>query len=216
MMFCPLTMLVQRTVETIRRAQKSLVLLTAIFGLAKDDTLLLDSRQPHVPDGILRAIPFKRADNGKRHVVIIDWSCHPESMGSRYRQLTTDFPDATVALLKQHSQCPVVYFTSSELDFRNRETFVFSRTAELFDHGASACIAPDVDTRARHVQHSVNCQDHALHFDRQSDGLQDDDHHHQAGVWNPHEPYRPDTSLSTLLAMILRDLENVPRMKERK
>lgn len=38
----------------------------------------------------------------------------------------------------------------------------------------------------------------------------------QAGVWNPHEPYRPDTSLSTLLAMILRDLENVPRMKERK
>jgi hypothetical protein len=108
-----ITMVVDKTVDTIRRASGDLVAVQASYGTAQDDTLLRDSRLPHVPDGIIRTIQFKRVDNGQNHALMVDWSCHPEAMGPRNTQLTADFPHATVALLKQHYQCPVVYFTSA-------------------------------------------------------------------------------------------------------
>jgi hypothetical protein len=107
-----IAMVIQKTAETIRKANENLVAATASYGTASDDTLLRDSREPYVPDGVLRAVQFKRRDNGKNLGLVVNWSCHPEAMGSKNQQITADFPHATVALLKKRYECPVVYFTS--------------------------------------------------------------------------------------------------------
>lgn len=105
-------MVVKRTAEVIRLASKNMVPVTAKFGTKRDDSLVRDSREPYVRDGVLRAVRFQRMDNGKDHGMLVAWSSHPESMGSGNKQITADFPHATVAMLKKHYECPVIYFTS--------------------------------------------------------------------------------------------------------
>ena len=41
------------------------------------------------------------------------WSCHPESLGSKNKLLTADFPWATVSALKEKHKCPVLYLSGS-------------------------------------------------------------------------------------------------------
>jgi len=107
------SMVVERTVETIRRASKKLVEVTATYGTARDPDLVRDSRKPIVKDDIMRVVEFKRRDTGQHHALLVDWSCHPEAMGPRNDQLTADFPYYTINVLKQRYQCPVLYFTSA-------------------------------------------------------------------------------------------------------
>ena len=37
---------------------------------------------------------------------------------------------------------------------------------KCFHNGTATGITPDIDTRAEHVQHTINCKNDALHFDR--------------------------------------------------
>ncbi len=108
-----LELVVDRVVALVNAAEKTLTRVTAHYGTAEDESLLNDSRQPIVLDGVLRAIRFDDAESGKPAGVIVQWSCHPEALGSRNSLLTADFPFATVAALKKRYQCPVEYFSGA-------------------------------------------------------------------------------------------------------
>jgi hypothetical protein len=104
---------VERVVETIQRAASRTSPVTAAYGTATDERLLRDSRLPKVYDGVLRVIRLDSARGDKPAGLLVQWSCHPESLGSRNRLITADFPFATVAALEKRYDCPVVYFTGA-------------------------------------------------------------------------------------------------------
>ena len=104
---------VAKTVEMIRAAEKSAVPVKASYGTAEDDTLLRDSREPYVYDGILRAIKFQDPKTDKVVGIAVQWNCHPEAMGGSNTAITADFPYATVDTLKKKYNCPVVYYTGT-------------------------------------------------------------------------------------------------------
>jgi hypothetical protein len=107
-----LTLLVDRVVEAVREAESRTAEVSATLGTAEDENLLRDSRQPYVFDGVLRVLAFYTSDR-KPAGLVVQWSCHPESLGSRNTLLTADFPWATVAALKEQYDCPVVYFSGA-------------------------------------------------------------------------------------------------------
>jgi hypothetical protein len=106
-----LDMVIERVVELVRRAESQAVPATAQYGTARDDTLLGDSRLPKVYDGVLRVVRFGHQADGRPLGLLVQWNCHPESLGSKNTQLTADFPYATVAALRDKHHCPVAYFT---------------------------------------------------------------------------------------------------------
>lgn len=108
-----LALVVERVVEAVRAAEQPLVEATAAFGTAENEELLRDSRRPVVRDGVLRTLVFRRAADKKLAGLVVQWNCHPESLGSRNTLLTADFPWATVAALAQRYGCPVVYVTGA-------------------------------------------------------------------------------------------------------
>jgi hypothetical protein len=125
-----LDLVVNRVVEAVAQAEKNLAPVTAAFGTAEDESLVGDSRQPIVKDGVIRVIkltklggaepplsPRGRAAGGEGAEalagLIVVWSCHPESLGSKNRLITADFPWATVAALREQHKCPVLYLSGS-------------------------------------------------------------------------------------------------------
>lgn len=123
-----LDLVVQRAVEAAQQAAQSLAPVSAAFGTAEDESLLNDSRQPIVKDGVLRVLRFDAArgtgvspaNDGKTaggtpapRGILVQWNCHPEALGSRNRQVTADFPWATVAWLKTKYNCPIVYMSGA-------------------------------------------------------------------------------------------------------
>ncbi len=106
-------LVVDRVVRTIRRAAEKTVPVGAAYGTATDEALLRDSRLPTAYDGVLRVVRFTTPEGGSAAGLLVQWSCHPESLGSRNRLITADFPYATVAALEKRYGCPVVYFTGA-------------------------------------------------------------------------------------------------------
>lgn len=104
---------VDRVAECVRRANRDAVPVAVRYGTAQDDSLLGDSRLPRVYDGILRAVRFDRTGDGSPVGVLVQWNCHPESLGSRNQLLTADFPHYAVEALQAHCGCPVAYFSGA-------------------------------------------------------------------------------------------------------
>lgn len=105
--------LVDRVAEMVRAAEGQLQPARAFYGTAEDESLVGDSRQPYVKEGVLRAIRFRHAQDERTLGILVQWNCHPESLGSKNKLLTADFPWATVAKLKQKYSCPVAYFSGT-------------------------------------------------------------------------------------------------------
>lgn len=108
-----ITRIVSRVSEMVKKAGENLIPVTAAYGTATDETLLDDSRKPYVKDGVLRVLKFQQADKPGLAGIVVQWNCHPESMGSRNTLVTADFPYATVAKLKEQYQCPVLYLSGA-------------------------------------------------------------------------------------------------------
>ena len=108
-----LTLVVERVVAMIQEAAGKLAPVTAAFGTAEDESLVNDSRLPIVKDGVLRVVRLNQAGTAMPAGLIIDWSSHPEALGSKNKLLTADFPHATVAALKKRYQCPVLYLSGA-------------------------------------------------------------------------------------------------------
>jgi hypothetical protein len=108
-----LDLVIDRVVESVQQAAASLAPITAAYGTAEDESLLADSRLPIVKDGILRVVRLSRAGTSDAAGLIVQWNCHPESLGSRNREVTADFPWATVEALEHKHGCPVVYVSGA-------------------------------------------------------------------------------------------------------
>jgi hypothetical protein len=108
-----LTMVVDRVVASVRTAARSLQPATAEFGTAVDESLLGDSRLPQVKDGVLRAVRFNSFDGDSTRGVIVQWNCHPESLGSDNTLITADFCHWTISRLEESLACPVVYVSGA-------------------------------------------------------------------------------------------------------
>ena len=108
-----LDLVVDRAVAAIQQAERNLARVTAAFGTAEDETLVGDSRKPVVKDGVIRALTLRRAGSADPAGLVVVWSCHPESLGSKNTLLTADFPWATVAALRERHKCPVVYLSGA-------------------------------------------------------------------------------------------------------
>jgi hypothetical protein len=108
-----LEQVVEKVVTCVRRAASRLVPVRAHYGTARDEALLHDTRLPVVKDGVLRVVRFDEANTSKPAGLLVQWNCHPESLGRDNRQITADFPWATVAALTQRYGCPVVYLSGA-------------------------------------------------------------------------------------------------------
>jgi len=108
-----LSLVVERTVAAIQEAAGKLAPVTASFGTAEDESLVNDSRLPIVKDGVLRVVRLDQVGTAMAAGMIVVWTSHPEAMGSKNKQLTADFPHATVAELKKRYQCPVLYLSGA-------------------------------------------------------------------------------------------------------
>jgi hypothetical protein len=104
---------VERVVQSVKEAATRLAPVSASYGTAEDESLLSDSRLPTVKDGVLRVVRLNRAGTQNPAGLIVQWNCHPESLGSKNRQVTADFPWATVAALEKKYGCPVVYLSGA-------------------------------------------------------------------------------------------------------
>jgi hypothetical protein len=126
-----LALVVDRVVECVTTAAGRLTPVKASYGTAADESLLSDSRLPIVKDGVLRVVRLDKAaastrGDGEKNEpaaaasgaesaagLIVQWNCHPESLGPRNKMLTADFPWATVAALEKRYRCPVVYVSGA-------------------------------------------------------------------------------------------------------
>ncbi len=101
-----------RIVRAIKEADQRLQKANAKIGTIHAPELLTDNREPYVKHDELVAIRFEAA-SGKPIGVLVQWNCHPETMGSKNTELTADFVGAAVAELKKHRGCPVMYLTGT-------------------------------------------------------------------------------------------------------
>jgi hypothetical protein len=58
-------------------------------------------------------VRLDRAGTKTPALLIVQWNCHPEALGSKNKLLTADFPHATVAALRKKYSCHVLYLTGA-------------------------------------------------------------------------------------------------------
>ena len=98
-------------VKAIKLADKSMRQAAARIATIHAPQLQTDNREPYVKHDELVAIRFE--SEGKPVGVLVQWNCHPETMGSKNTELTADYIGATVAELKRSQGCPVMYLTGT-------------------------------------------------------------------------------------------------------
>jgi hypothetical protein len=85
----------------------------ARIGTAKAPELLHDGREPYVKHDELVALEFRAAEGDGLLGIVVQWNCHPETLGSKNTLLSADFVGPTVKALHDKHRCPVVYFTGT-------------------------------------------------------------------------------------------------------
>jgi hypothetical protein len=102
----------EKIVKAVQAAAKAARPATAHVGTARDADLLNDTRLPIVKHDELVAVRFDGADK-KPAGLVVQWNCHPETLGSDNTRISADFVGATVAYLQDKYRCPVVYLTGT-------------------------------------------------------------------------------------------------------
>jgi hypothetical protein len=102
-----------RIVEAVRDAERAEHPVTASLCTANAPELLHDGREPYVKHDELVAIQFRQAKTKECAGVIVQWNCHPETLGSKNTLVSADYVWATVAALKKKHLAPVLYLTGT-------------------------------------------------------------------------------------------------------
>lgn len=105
--------LVDGCVKAVLDADANATKAKAQFGTASNDMLLADTRQPTAFDSVLRTLQFISNEDRSTTGIVLQWNCHPESMGSRNTEITADFLYETIKQLENKYKCPVVAFTGA-------------------------------------------------------------------------------------------------------
>ena len=114
-----LDFVVRQTIDCVKQATDSRQTATAAYGTTRVEGLLRDSRSPTVYDDVLRVVVFgKASDNAQEKQpenlgLLVQWNCHPETLGSKNTLVTADFPYATIAALENKYACPAVLFVGA-------------------------------------------------------------------------------------------------------
>lgn len=106
-----MALLKANTVAAIKEAEATAQPVKAFYGTADDETLLRDSREPYIFDPTIRVLKFAGEKDGKLTGILVQWNCHPETMGGDNKSITADFIGTTVDVLKKKYGVPVSYFT---------------------------------------------------------------------------------------------------------
>jgi hypothetical protein len=101
-----------RVCQAIAQADKALHPAQARIGSVRAPELLHDGREPYLKHDDLVALQFDDPQ-GKKLGLVVQWNCHPETLGSKNTEISADYVWATVAHLQEKHQCPVVYLTGT-------------------------------------------------------------------------------------------------------
>jgi hypothetical protein len=99
-------------VRAVQTAEQALQPASARIGTARAPELLHDGREPYIKHDELVAIEFL-SGQGQRAGIVVQWNCHPETLGSRNTELSADYVGYTVKQLQERYHCPVVYLTGT-------------------------------------------------------------------------------------------------------
>src|SRR5207245_4065657 len=102
----------ERLVKTVHEAETTCRPVSARLGTARAPELLHDGREPYVKHDELVALQFLDKA-GKPSGILVQWNCHPETLGSKNTEFSADFVGATVNHLRAKYGCPVAYFTGT-------------------------------------------------------------------------------------------------------
>lgn len=109
-----ITLVRQRVVEVVRQAEREARPAHVYIGTVRAPELLHDSRLPIVKHDELVVLDFRPLDSTEGHLgLLVQWNCHPETLGSKNTLISADFVGATVKALEQKYKCPVTYFTGT-------------------------------------------------------------------------------------------------------
>jgi hypothetical protein len=101
-------------VAAVQAADKTKQAADASIGMAKAPELLHDGREPYVKHDELVALKFIPAKGPMANVgIVVQWNCHPETLGGKNTEISADYVAATVDHLRKKYGCPVVYLTGT-------------------------------------------------------------------------------------------------------
>jgi hypothetical protein len=99
-------------VRAVQQAERAARPATARLGTARAPELLHDGREPIIKHDELIAIEFRDAKD-KPVGLVVQWNCHPETLGSKNVEISSDFVGPTIRHLRERYHCPVVYLTGT-------------------------------------------------------------------------------------------------------
>jgi hypothetical protein len=108
-----LALVEKQIVQAVQVADAARKPVAAHIGTARAPELLHDGREPYVKHDELVALEF-RAPGGKKPLgLVVQWNCHPETLGSKNTEVSADFVGPTVKALQDKHGCPVLYLTGT-------------------------------------------------------------------------------------------------------
>lgn len=108
-----LTHVERRIAEAVKDADAGRQAVTASIGSIKAPELLHDSRIPILLHDDLVVLRLQEAKTGKNAGLVVQWNCHPETLGGSNTLVSADYVGYTVQHLKDKYRCPVVYLTGT-------------------------------------------------------------------------------------------------------
>jgi hypothetical protein len=108
-----LSELEQAIVRAVKKADAASRPASARVGTIKAPELLQDTRLPIVKHDELVALLFRDPGTAKPRGLVLQWNCHPETLGSNNSKISSDFVGPAVSRLQKQFGCPVVYLTGT-------------------------------------------------------------------------------------------------------
>jgi hypothetical protein len=102
----------KQIVAAVKAADAGRKAVRARIGSVRAGELLHDGREPYVKHDELVALEFRDHED-KPAGLVVQWNCHPETLGDKNTLLSADFVGATVKALREKHRCPVVYLTGT-------------------------------------------------------------------------------------------------------
>lgn len=105
--------LVKITVNTIRDAAKNLTSCDTEIAAVSVPELLHDGRAPIVKMDELLTLRFNKVKTKTALGIVLFWHCHPETLGSSNKKLSSDFVGYTVNEIKKQTQAEAIVFSGA-------------------------------------------------------------------------------------------------------
>ncbi|HWG46661.1 MAG TPA: hypothetical protein VN688_28120 [Gemmataceae bacterium] len=102
----------KQIIEAVKSADAARTVVSVRIGSARAPELLHDAREPYVKHDELIALEFRDKKN-KPAGLVVQWNCHPETLGDKNTQISADFVGPVVKALRNKHDCPVIYFTGT-------------------------------------------------------------------------------------------------------